>query len=199
MNNWGKAGIRGELLISLEKLGLDYVDLYLIHAPDNLEDRLPEIWKEMEAVKEEGLAKSIGVSNFKLKHLEEIAAHAEILPAVNQIPFNPYRLAEQEPLLEYCKNRNIVIEAWSPLGPLTRNPNGPVDAPINRIAERMKATPSQVLLLWQRAKGVVIVTTTGKKDRLEEYLKTAELPPLTEEDIAAIDEAGRQPAPPKKY
>jgi len=147
------------------------------------------VWKKMEAVVGEGLAKSIGVSNFEVHHLEKIRSHATITPAVNQIGFNPYRLGAMGPVVDYCKNNSIVVEAYSPLAPITRQPGGPVDAPVYAAAARLKATPGQVLLAWLHAKGIVIVTTSSKEERLKEYLGAGDLV-LTEDEIAAIDEAG---------
>lgn len=189
---FGLLGIRSELLKSLERLQTSSVDLYLIHGPRALGDTISNSWKQFEAVAREGLARSIGVSNFTKPDLEELMSSAKIVPAVNQVQLNPYTLAQQQPVLDFCKKHGIVTEAYSPLAPITRYPGGPVDEPVRKAAKRLNATPVQVLLAWVRSKGAVVVTTSSKTERLQEYLGAGDLPPLNEEEIAAIDEAGRQ-------
>jgi diketogulonate reductase-like aldo/keto reductase len=116
---------------------------------------------------------------------------------VNQIRLHPYNYAQQAPLLAYAKAQGIQIAAYSALSSISRTPGGPVDKPVSAAAKRIGGTPAQVLLLWARAKGAAIVTTTSKKERLKEYLETADLPPLTLAEIAAIDAAGAL-GPPKQ-
>ncbi|KAF8746729.1 Aldo kereductase, partial [Rhizoctonia solani] len=179
--------------ISLKKLGLSYVDLYLIHWPHFAPDIL-KTWSELERAHAHGKAKQV---HFMLKLIIE---HGRIIPAVNQIPFHPYNYHEQAELLKFAEQHGIRIESYSGLTPITKLPGGPVDVVIERIATRLgpKATPAQVLMSWIRAKGVVVVTTTSRKERIQEYLATLRLPPLTEEDVAAIDEAGKHPPSPER-
>ncbi|KIY46754.1 Aldo/keto reductase [Fistulina hepatica ATCC 64428] len=179
---------------SLHKLNLKRVDLYLIHSPKFVLS-LEGAWREMEKIKDEGLSTSIGVSNFELKHLEKLVKIARIKPAVNQIEFHPYVYAERKPVLTFAAQHGIVIEGYSPLKSITRLPGGPVDAPVAAAATRLGISPAQVLLAWARSKGIVIVTTSSKKEHLEEYLAVPELPPLTDDEIAAIEEAGAQGPP----
>jgi diketogulonate reductase-like aldo/keto reductase len=174
---------------SLTNLGLSYVDLYLIHFPGLAVPDIPTAWKQFEKVKEAGLAKSIGVSNFEVSHLTILLASAKIKPAVNQILLHPYVYERQLPLLEYAAKENIVIEAYSVLVPVTRQPGGPVEKPLSAIAKRLSATPDQVLLAWAKAKRAVVVTSSTKKSRLEGYLAAGDLA-LTSDDIASIDTAG---------
>lgn len=101
--------------------------------------------------------------------------------------------ARQAPLLAYTASQGIVSEAYSALTPITRQPGGPVDKPVNEIAKRLNATADQVLLAWVKAKGAVAVTTSSKRSRLEGYLAAADLE-LTPADIAAIDSAGERGA-----
>ncbi|KAK7028829.1 hypothetical protein VNI00_014842 [Paramarasmius palmivorus] len=184
---------------SLNKLGLEYIDLYLIHNPKFTPDQdLEGTWKEFEKLKADGLAKSIGVSNTGLEQLQNLVKTATIKPAVNQIELHPYNFHEQKAVIEYCAKHNIAIEAYSSLIPITRYPGGPVDAPIAAAAKRIGASPTQVIFLWAIAKGAIIVTTSSTKAHLEEYLATADLPSLTEEEIAAIDAAGAK-GPPSSY
>lgn len=178
---------------SLKNLGVEYVDLYLIHSPRVARPDIPTAWAKMEDIKKAGLAKSIGVSNFGIDELEILLASAKIKPAANQILLHPYVYARQAPLLAYASAHGIVSEAYSSLTPITRMPGGPVDKPVNEIAQRLGATADQVLLAWVRAKGAVAVTTSSKKFRLEGYLNAADLK-ITAADIEAIDAAGAKGA-----
>jgi len=148
----------------------------------------------MEAIKKAGLAKSIGVSNFGIDELEILLASAKIKPAANQILLHPYVYTRQAPLLAYASAHGIVSEAYSALIPITRIPGGPVDKPVNEVAQRLGAAADQVLLAWVRAKGAVAVTTSSKKFRLQGYLDAADLK-ITAADIEAIDVAGAKGAP----
>ncbi|KAG6372477.1 NADP-dependent oxidoreductase domain-containing protein [Boletus reticuloceps] len=158
-------------------LGVEYVDLYLIHSPRLAVPDIPTAWAKMEKIKEAGLARcntsvffvllaarnlqicrSIGVSNFDEKDLKVLLASAKIKPDVNQILLHPYVYRRQLPILEYAARHDIVIEAYSALIPITHEPGGPLDAPLNRIASRLGATTDQVLLAWTKAKGAVVVT-----------------------------------------
>lgn len=174
---------------SLRNLGVSYVDLYLIHFPSLAVPDIPTAWKQFEKVKESGLAKSIGVSNFGVSDLAILLASAKIKPACNQILLHPYVYLRQVPILEYAAKEKIIIEAYSVLIPVTHQPGGPVDKPVNAIAQRLGATPDQILLAWAKAKGTVVVTSSTKKSRLEGYLAAGDLA-LTSEDIISIDVAG---------
>jgi len=173
---------------SVKNLGVDYVDLYLIHSPRLARPDIPTTWKAMEKVVSDGLAKSIGVSNFEIADLAILLASAKIKPVANQILFHPYVLARQTPLIEYSTKQGIVTEGYSPLIPVTQRP-GPVNTPVNDIAARLQVKPEQVLLAWAKAKGVVVVTSSSKKERLEGYLDAGDID-LAADDIAAIDIAG---------
>ncbi|KAF7290444.1 Aldo-ket-red domain-containing protein [Mycena chlorophos] len=181
---------------SLSQLGLKFVDLYLIHQPSLSKD-IVGTWVELEDVKKAGLAKSIGVSNFPVSSLEKIEADPRVhsLPTVNQIQLHPYNYAQQQPTVDWCQARGIVVEAYGGLSSLTKYPGGPVDPPVAAAARKLGISPTQVLMGWLRAKGVVIVTTTSNKGRLEEYLASGDLPPLPPSYVAAIDEAGAKGPP----
>ncbi|KAF9511664.1 hypothetical protein BS47DRAFT_1144129 [Hydnum rufescens UP504] len=196
LNTWrwpkhGKPSALEELRVSLKKLGLTYVDLYLIHSPTPGED-IPAIWRDFEEAKRLGLTKSIGVSNFTVQELEIFnnPEVAKIKPALNQIRLHPYNIAENESLLAFAKQHGLTIASYSTLTPITQLPGGPVDSVIARIAERLGATPAQVIFLWVKAKGSVIVTTTSRSERMDEYVAAGDLPDLTEQDVEAIDKAG---------
>ncbi|KAF8590067.1 Aldo/keto reductase [Ramaria rubella] len=188
--------VRDSLKISLKKLNVDYVDLWLIHNPTQHEGNLKEVWKGCEEVYKEGLAKSIGVSNFTVKNLQEILEVATIKPHVNQIEFHPYVLKVTKPLLELHKRHGIVTESYGGLAPITTNPGGPVDPVLETVQEAVQnrrgstVTQAQVLIKWLQAKEIVIVTTSFKESRLKEYLDAEHVPALTPEEVAVIDEAG---------
>lgn len=190
--------VRSSLLESLKKLKLDYVDLFLIHSPAFFKapGQLKNIWKQFEEIKKEGLAKSIGVSNFRIVDLETILDGATVPPAVNQIEYHPYLFKASEPLLEFQKKHGIITQSYAGQSPIFRSKGGPVDPVLTTIAERLSKTvgkpvqEAHILLLWQRYKGIVFVTTTTKEARLAEYISTANLPDLTAEEVAAIDAAG---------
>ncbi|KAF8508534.1 Aldo/keto reductase [Gautieria morchelliformis] len=184
--------VREEMEKSLKKLGVSYVDLYLIHFPGLVKDNMAEAWAEFEKIKSDGLAKSIGVSNFAIENLVELLKTAKVVPAANQVLFHPYNYVQNASLLEFSAKFNIVTEAYSSLTPITKVPGGPVDKPIQRAAKRLNATPAQVILSWVRSKGVVIVTSvqSTKKYRLKEYLEVADLPPLTAQEILDIETEG---------
>ncbi|KAJ3484785.1 hypothetical protein NLI96_g5406 [Meripilus lineatus] len=174
---------------SLSNLGVKYVDLYLIHSPRLAQPDIPTAWAKMEKIKADGLAKSIGVSNFGVEDLQILLASAKVKPVANQILFHPYVVSRQTPIHEFGSKNGVTTEAYSVLIPLTHQPGGPVDDPVNSIASRLNAKPEQVLLAWAKAKGTVVVTSSTKKERLEGYLAAGDLE-LTEKDIASIDIAG---------
>ncbi|THV01948.1 Aldo/keto reductase [Dendrothele bispora CBS 962.96] len=176
---------------SLKNLGVSYVDLYLIHGPRLAVPDIPTAWKQMEEFKKEGLARSIGISNFDVKDMAVLLATAEIKPAANQILLHPYVYTTQAPIIEYAQAHDIVIEGYSCLIPITQRPGGPVDVPVNKLAKKYDVTPDQILMAWVKHKGVVVVTTSSKKDRLEGYLNAGNLS-LTDEEVIAIDLAGSE-------
>ncbi|KAI0055614.1 Aldo/keto reductase [Artomyces pyxidatus] len=189
---YGEGDIQTEIRISLEKLGVGYVDLYLIHLPWLVEKDFAGAWREFVKIKKNGLAKSIGVSNFTVEQLRTIIETGEIKPAVNQIRLHPCNYASQRALLEYSAAHGIVIEAYGSLYPITTAPGSPVARVLAEVAQRIGGTPAQVVFKWVLAKGAVVVTTTGKRARLDEYLAAPELPALLPEEVAAIDAAGAQ-------
>jgi len=174
---------------SVKSLGVSYVDLYLVHSPRLAVPDIATVWGQMEQVVQDGLAKSIGISNFNVDQMQELLNSAKIKPVANQILFHPYVYEQQKPILDFAEQHGIVIEAYSLLIPLTHQPGGPLDKPLSSIASRLNATPDQVLMAWAKAKGVVVVTTSSKESRLKGYLAAADLK-LTSEDIEAIDGAG---------
>jgi methylglyoxal/glyoxal reductase len=165
---------------SLQKLGLDYLDLYLIHWPGKDSARFKETWKALEKLYKDGRIRAIGVSNFHVHHLEELIADAEIKPMVNQVEYHPH-LAQLE-LREYCKKQGIQLEAWSPLkqGQLLDDPV------IVEIAEKHKKSPAQVILRWDLQNEVVTIPKSIKEHRIIENADIFDFE-LTQEDMDKIN------------
>ena len=165
---------------SLDRLGLEYVDLYLIHWPLPRLDRYVESWLAMEELLAEGLTRAIGVSNFLPEHLDRLAAASSTVPAVNQIECHP-----RDPQLEQRADdarRGIVTESWSPLangGELLREPV------LAGIGERHGRTPAQVVLRWHVQQGLITFPKASSRGRLVENLDVFGFA-LTDEDLAGI-------------
>lgn len=163
---------------SLKLLGLEYIDLYLLHWP--IRGRSVEAWRAMERLLHAGRVRAIGVSNFMIPHLDELLAAAEVVPAVNQIEFHPY--LQSNPLVAHCQRHGIQVEAWSPLqqaGPLLRDPV------LAAIARRLGRTVAQVVLRWDVQAGVVTIPKTVHPARLAENAGIFDFE-LTEADMDAI-------------
>ncbi|SEE78376.1 aldo/keto reductase [Ruania alba] len=167
------------------RLGLDRLDLYLIHWPNPAAGLWQDSWRAMASLAEAGEVAAVGVSNFLVEHLEELAGLTEVSPAVNQIEVHP-TYAQRE-LRDYCRQRQIAVEAYSPLGQGTDLGH----ETITGIAERLGVTPAQVILRWHLDSGHIVIPKTVSTERMR---SNADLDgvPLTTEDLAAIDalEAG---------
>ncbi|MDC0762753.1 aldo/keto reductase [Brevibacillus sp. HB1.2] len=162
---------------SLKKLGLEYLDLYLIHWP--VEGKFKEAWRALETLYKKGLVKAIGVSNFHVHHLEELLKDAEIKPMVNQVEFHP-RLSQDE-LRAYCKEQGIQFEAWSPLmqGQLLDNPV------LKGMAEKYGKSIAQVIIRWDLQNGVVTIPKSTKEHRIVENASVFDFE-LSKEDMEMI-------------
>jgi diketogulonate reductase-like aldo/keto reductase len=145
---------------SLERLGLDYVDLYLIHWP--VPRKRLDSWRALERLHEEKRARAIGVSNFMKPHLEELLAQAKVVPAANQIELSPF--LQRRETVALCKARGIVVEAYSPLTRGARLGH-PV---LVDVARKVKRSPAQVLLRWGVQHGVVVLPKSANPARIEE-------------------------------
>ncbi|EPS45202.1 hypothetical protein H072_787 [Dactylellina haptotyla CBS 200.50] len=179
------------LAVSLKKLDIEYVDLYLIHAPfwDEQEKgiSIEKAWQEMEELHGKGLAKAIGVSNFGISEFERIAKIAKIQPAINQIEYNAYLQSPE--LMEYHHRHGIATAAYGPLIPITKGTPGPLDTIIEELAKKYSKTPTQILLRWAIETGVVAITTSSKEWRMKEALGVGEFK-LDESDVEDIRKAG---------
>ncbi|KPM43978.1 hypothetical protein AK830_g2644 [Neonectria ditissima] len=178
--------------VSLKKLGLDYVDLYLLHGPwfADTEEELQQRWAQLEQIKESGRAKSIGVSNFLQGHIETLLKTAKVPPAVNQIEYHPY--LQHGDLVPFLKKHNIAIESYSALTPITTAKGGPIDAYWKQLADKYGVTESEIGLRWILDQDVIAVTTSSKASRLEGYLSKLPTFKLTQEEIAEISRIGDQ-------
>ncbi|WP_272447302.1 aldo/keto reductase [Aquibacillus salsiterrae] len=165
---------------SLKKLGLDYLDLYLIHWPVPAQGKFKESWKAMEKLYKDGKVRAIGVSNFKEHHIDELLKDAEVKPMVNQVEFHP-NFAQKE-LRAYCKQHGIQLEAWSPLkqGELLDNPT------LKEIGEKYGKSPAQVIIRWDLQSEVVTIPKSIKEHRIIDNANVFDFE-LTAEDMAAID------------
>jgi methylglyoxal/glyoxal reductase len=163
---------------SLKKLGLEYLDLYLIHWP--VEGKYKEAWKALETLYTEGRVKAIGVSNFQIYQLEDLMKDAEIKPMVNQVEYHP-RLAQKK-LQSFCQEHGIQLEAWSPLmqGQLLDN------QVLQEIADKCGKSVAQVILRWDLQNGVVTIPKSTKEHRIIENSTVFDFE-LTREDMKRID------------
>ncbi|KUL87726.1 hypothetical protein ZTR_05941 [Talaromyces verruculosus] len=181
--------------VSLQKLGLEYVDSYLIHSAlwANSDEELQRAWAGMEAVKESGKAKSIGVSSFGPSHLKAISQTARIQPSINQLEFHPYfSKRQQKPFLQALRSPDtgsVAVSAYGALAPLTRNIPGPLDETLKTIADKHGVTPELVCFRWCLDQEVVVVTTIRRVERMKEYLRVFDFK-LTPDDIEKINEDG---------
>jgi len=175
---------------SVERLGTGHVDLYLIHWPLPGRDLFLDTWRAFERIKEEGGARSIGVSNFRLEDLERLEQEAEQRPTVNQIELHP-RLQQAE-LRAWHADHDIATEAWSPLaqGDLLQ------DGTIETIAAHQERTPAQVILRWHLQVGNVVIPKSVTPERIRENFELFDFA-LSEDDMAAIErlDAGARAGP----
>jgi 2,5-diketo-D-gluconate reductase A len=176
---------------TLAELGVDHVDLFLIHwpLPTLYDGDFVSTWKALEEFRREGRARSIGVSNFQIEHLERLAATADVMPAVNQIELHPY--FRNDDVHRYDQDLGIATEAWSPLA------QGKVldDPRITSVAERHDRTPAQVVLRWHLQRGLIVFPKSTTPARIAENFAVFdfELDPADLRQIDGIDkgEAGR--------
>jgi diketogulonate reductase-like aldo/keto reductase len=163
---------------SLRRLGVDHVDLYIIHWPQG---GPTWAWPGMERARELGYTRSIGVSNFDVDELEQVSSAGSVVPAVNQVQFSPFEY--RRALLEACERRDVVLEAYSPLGTgrhLTHRT-------VKRIADAVGRTPAQVLLRWCVQHEIPVIPKSTHRERIEENGQIFDFA-INDEDMAALDE-----------
>ena len=166
-----------ELELSLERLGVDKVDLYLVHWPKGGPTRA---WKDMERALERGLTRAIGVSNHSRRELARVTARAEVPPVVDQVDFSPFSFRRR--LLASCEELGVVLEAYSPLTH-GRDVGHPIVA---EVAGRVGRTPAQVMLRWAVQRGVPVIPKSTRRERIVENSRIFDFS-LTEGDVAALD------------
>jgi len=176
---------------SLKRLGLSYVDLYLLHSPFNAKgDKqvLQKAWAAMEEIAASGKAKSIGVSNYLAEHLDATLETAKIPPAINQIEYHPY--LQHGDLVMYHKNKDIKLSAYAPQVPVTKASDGPLTPLLEQLAKKYAVNPGEILLRWVLDQGIVAITTSSKEQRMSDMLRTVTFT-LTPREIEQISETGK--------
>lgn len=170
---------------SLERLGLDYVDLYLMHWP--VAEHRNESWRGMESAVDDGRARAIGVSNFEPKHIESLLADAKIVPAVNQVELHPFW--QRANVVEYCRAKGIAVEAW---GPLTKGQR--LDDPtLTEVAAACGKTSAQVLIRWSLQHDFIVIPKSTNPTRIAENAAVFdfELDPAQMAKLDALEEGYR--------
>ncbi|WP_300768481.1 aldo/keto reductase [uncultured Bifidobacterium sp.] len=170
---------REAFLESLDRLGLDYVDMYLIHWPA---DHWQRAWEEMAGLYEEHRIRAIGVSNFQPHHLRELMTISSVLPAVDQIESSP--LFANNETISFARSRHIDVEAWSPLG----GTGGSLlsDPHLLALAAKYGKSPAQIVIRWHIQRGVIVIPKSTHAERIRENIDVADFA-LSSEDMAAID------------
>jgi diketogulonate reductase-like aldo/keto reductase len=163
---------------SLKRLGLDYLDLYLVHFP--VPDVRKESWRAMEALLKKGKCRAIGVSNFTIRHIEELIEESEVIPSVNQVEFHP--LLYQRELLKYCQKQGIQVEAYSPLarGERFEHPR------IASLAEEYSKTPAQLMIRWGIQHGLVVIPKSTREERIRENSQVLDFD-ISDDDMGSLD------------
>ena len=181
---------------SLERLGLEYVDLYLIHWPTPTKDRYVETWRAFEQLRESRRTRSIGVSNFLVPHLERLLAETDTAPAVDQIELHPYH--QQPDTAAFAEEHGIAIEAWGPLGqgkyPLLELPQ------VTDAATAHDVTPAQVVIRWHLQRGHIVFPKSKRRERMAENFDVFgfELGDAQMDAITALEREGRVSAHPEE-
>ncbi len=175
-----KGDVRKVLLESMKNLGVDYIDLYLMHWPNP--ETYIDSWKQMEILYKEGLAGAIGVCNFHEHHLEKLLNETEIIPAVNQIELHP--LLTQEPLRKYCQSKGIQIQSYSPVARM--NPKLIDNDTLVTLANKYNKTVPQIILRWNVENKIITIPKSGSKNRIIENIDIFDFE-LTNDEVKQIN------------
>ena len=171
--------------VSRTRLGLDYVDLYLIHWPLPAQDRYVQTWQAFEKLKRDGLARAIGVSNFKPAHLQRLFDETDVVPALNQVELHPY--LTQDVLRAFDAQHGIATEAWSPIA---RGGDLLSDPAITALAEKYGKTPAQIVIRWHLQLGNVVIPKSVTPSRIAENFDVFDFE-LAEDDVTSISALNR--------
>lgn len=180
---------------SLERLQLEYIDMYLIHWPAPKFNKYLDSYRALERLYAERRVRAIGVCNFDIEHLENLLAHCKIKPAVNQIECHPY--FQQQNMKQYCQKKDIFVEAWSPLYRGEKVLNEPI---IQNLAKKYHKTTAQIILRWHLQEGSIVIPKSVTPKRILENFKLFDFE-LTEEDmneIYSLDQNKRRGPIPKE-
>jgi diketogulonate reductase-like aldo/keto reductase len=166
--------------LSLKKMQLDYIDLYLIHWP--VQDLRLDSWRAMEKAQTDGKIRSIGVSNYMIHHLEELLDNCQMIPAINQFEISPFNYQSRRDVIEYCLSKNILVEAYSPLtkGQKLRDPD------LIDIGNKYGKSPAQVLIRWALQHQLIVLPKSSNEQRIRENAAVFDFT-LTEEDMNYLD------------
>lgn len=176
----GRRRARAAFHKSLRRLGLDYVDLYLVHWP--VSGKREETWRVLEEVHRSGQARAIGVSNYTVRHLKELLANTGTVPAVNQVEFHPFLYREQIELLDFCKRHKIIVEAYSPLAHGHR-----MDDPVlERIAGSHHKSVPQIMLRWALQHGTVPIPKSTHPERIRENFEIFDFE-LSDKEMSSVN------------
>ena len=165
---------------TMQKLGIDVLDLFLIHWPIPSRDKYVEAWKVLVELQQQGRIRSIGVSNFNEDHLERIIGETGVTPAVNQIELHP--AFQQRDKREYHQRHGILIESWSPLG----SGRALNDLTIKKVADKHGRTIAQTIIRWHLQQGLIVIPKSTHRERIEENFAVFDFA-LDDEDMATID------------
>lgn len=165
---------------SLLRLGLDYIDLYLIHWPAS--EAWKESWQEMEALYREERVRNIGVSNFAVEDLQQLKTFAHLVPAVNQIELHPFNYRRQKPILDYCQEEGIVVEAYSPLAQMAWSDN----RLLQKFAAFYSKTPAQIMLRWSLQHGAVPIPKATSREHITSNFQVFDFQ-LSEAEMVALN------------
>lgn len=182
--DFGRENVAQAYETSIQKLGLDYLDLYLVHWPGTNEAVMIDTWKGMEDLYKDNKVKNIGVSNFNPDHFEALLAQVSIKPVINQVEFHPY--FTQEKLRKYLEAQNIYMESWSPF----MNAQILNDETLNEIGKEVNKTAAQVIIKWNMQHNVVVIPKSVTSSRIEENIDVFDFE-LSADQMKRIDDLNK--------
>ncbi|MCI2902355.1 aldo/keto reductase [Staphylococcus hominis] len=182
--DFGRENVAQAYETSIQKLGLDYLDLYLVHWPGTNEAVMIDTWKGMEDLYKDNRVKNIGVSNFNPDHFEALLAQVSIKPVINQVEFHPY--FTQEKLRKYLEAQNIYMESWSPF----MNAQILNDETLNEIGKEVNKTAAQVIIKWNMQHNVIVIPKSVTSSRIEENIDVFDFE-LSADQMKRIDDLNK--------